>query len=630
MKSILSHPVIRKDKTVRYAAVLLWLAIVTGLIPLQRIEAAPQVVLWDTASPLSETLNLEDRPRWKAVPHELLALESDPPKASSDPGYYGREYAFKGDAIVECRSLAVAFSSLKGRVLVYLKDQPGPSGDASTQTAPLGRKLVEFVPSPTRNPSAAISRLEIIRNTDNEVTLQISFAAPGAPEVSSQFTLDKTGLLEIKPDGNMKAFSLLGALEYGILPSFVGDDLIFNPVDYPSANALSLPSGNLFLGLVQGEDSELVLTWPTGKQQMKLQLGPEQAGKRLIESLDFEPDGQSLYLSLLGAPGIWHREKLTPNYLEKEVTLQWKRPFPARWKTQLYEEGLKTTYTVRAAKGQIWRGVPGSYTYPVWFNGDRALYFLSKKVPPKGESLLYFLEGQETPLSVSTPVDIMKAALGRPMSNLILDFPGRKLRTHHRRGAEGVRRACTCGCTEAIQAVFEAGAEVDKKNEIQEALEDMIYFVHRHVERIDEYQRFAEGVIQLLQATSSASPELKPFLDELSQIAQRIPQEYATQKENMKSFAYVDELTRRTLALTSRKDSANLKAYMDLLKAWRDMGGAQDYVLAQCHTITRRLLQAAGYGCVTQPKAVAAADEVIRRCRQCLRNPDGYEIWANY
>jgi len=71
-------------------------------------------------------------------------------------------------------------------------------------------------------------------------------------------------------------------------------------------------------------------------------------------------------------------------------------------------------------------------------------------------------------------------------------------------------------------------------------------------------------------------------------------------------------------------------AYMELLKAWRAMGGAQDYVVASCHTITRKLFQEAGYACVDDPKAVAVAHEVRARCRQALRNPDGYEIWADY
>jgi hypothetical protein len=98
----------------------------------------------------------------------------------------------------------------------------------------------------------------------------------------------------------------------------------------------------------------------------------------------------------------------------------------------------------------------------------------------------------------------------------------------------------------------------------------------------------------------------------------------------MKSLGHAAELARQTLALAARKEPNNLKAYMELLKAWRDMGGAQDYVLAQCHTITRKLCQTAGYGGVHQPEAAALAAEIRTSCKQCLRNADGYEIWADY
>ena len=98
----------------------------------------------------------------------------------------------------------------------------------------------------------------------------------------------------------------------------------------------------------------------------------------------------------------------------------------------------------------------------------------------------------------------------------------------------------------------------------------------------------------------------------------------------MKSPEHASELTRQTMALTVTKATNNLTAYLELLKAWRAMGGAQDYLVAQCHTITRRLFQEAGYGCVSQAKAAAVAQEIRARCRQVLRNPDGYEIWADY
>jgi hypothetical protein len=295
------------------------------------------------------------------------------------------------------------------------------------------------------------------------------------------------------------------------------------------------------------------------------------------------------------------------------------------------EEGtVRTTYPLRETPGQIWRGVAGMYPYPVWFHDDNAVYHLGKKVQPKGESLIYCVERRDTPASITMPVDILKATLGRPACDSILDLPGRKLRTHHRRGAEGVRRACTCGCTEALQAVFDARQEVEKKDYVAGAIGDMVYFVTRHMERLNEYLAFANDMTAYLRSARTSAPELKLFLDNLEPLAQRIPQEYKVQQQNIKSLAYADELVRKTTALTAKENPGNLAAYEKLGEAWRAMGGAQDGLLAECHITVRKLFQEAGYGCVNLSKAVEVAQEVRRRCRQCLRNPDGYEIWPEY
>ena len=623
----------KSERLLQRAALLVLLLTIAGWPVIQRVEAATNVVVWDTHAHFAGTVDVADKAGWKPVPTELLLLEANPPKAASDPGYYGRDYAFKGDAVVENRNLVAVFWSAKGRVVIYSKANATPPDGASQESNSLSKKILEFVPLQTKTQPVNISHCEILRNEGDEVALEVFFSSKGTAEVSALFVFGKTEIVEIKPAANMKGISLLSSIEHAVVPSFIGDDLIFGAAEYAlanPANVLFLPAENLLIGLLKGGADELVMTWPKGKRRVSVQLSSAQAEKRLIESIDFDNDGQSLYLAALSAPGIWHNETLSPSYLEKDVTIKWKRPFAAKWKTQLYEGEVKTTFAFRESAGEIWRGVPGSYNYPVWFKGDEALYHLSKKVPPKGESLIYFLEGQDTPLSVSTPVDILKATLGRQTSDSILDIAGRKLRTHHRRGGNGVRRACTCGCTDVIQAVFEKGDEVARKEEIADALGDMNYFVEHHVARIEEYRRFADDMIKFLQAKGNSSPELKTYADSLQEIAQQIPQEYNVQKENMRSPEHADELTRMTLALTSKQDPNNLKAFKELLKAWRAMGGAQDYVLAQCHTITRKLCQEAGYGCVAQPKAVVLAEEVRARCRQILRNPDGYEIWADY
>jgi hypothetical protein len=602
----------------------------TAILP---CEAGSNVLLWDTGSRFTSANELEARVEWKAVPSELFNLEADPPKAASDPGYYGREYAFRGDLVVENHRLAAVFWSAKGRVVLYAKAQ---ATEASSTSEPiqakkgLGKALLEFAPLQSKSPAAKISRCEVLRNAGDEAIIQAFFSSPGAAEESAVFSFGKAELVEIKPSSNMKQVRLFSPIEYAVVPAFIGDDLLLRPADYPAADILSVPADNVLIGLLKGEDSELVMTWPKGKQSTKLRLTKDSAGQRIVESLEFEPDGQSFYLAALTAPGLWHREELKPAYLEKDVALSWPKPFAAKWKTQLPEADVKTTFTFREAKGQIWRGVPGSYNYPAWFDGDKAFLHLSKKVPPKGEALIYFLEGQGTPWTISTPVDIVKATLGRQQSEAILDSTGRKLRTHHRRGGDGVHRACTCGCTEAIQAIFEAGHEMTKKDQVKAALEDMIFFVECHVERINEYQRFAADTLKFLRTQAAATPDLKGYLESLEQTLQQIPEECSVQKENMKSPEYVTELTRKTMALTASRNTNNLAAYMELLKAWRAMGGAQDYVVAQCHTLTRKLFQQAGYNCVNDEKAIPVAREVRARCRQILRQPDGYEIWADY
>jgi len=150
------------------------------------------------------------------------------------------------------------------------------------------------------------------------------------------------------------------------------------------------------------------------------------------------------------------------------------------------------------------------------------------------------------------------------------------------------------------------------------------------MERIKEYQDFAGNMIEFLKLTRKSIPDLKPFLDRMESIVQEIIQEYDRQKGNIKTLKYADELSSKTKALTRKKASRNLSTYVDLSKKWREMGGAQDNLLTQCHTLTRKLLQEAGYGCVNQAKAVEIAKQIRIRCRRCLRNPDGYEIWSDY
>src|ERR1051325_3418234 len=151
----------RSESFLRKMMLLGLLAISAGL---QRTAAAANVMVWDTGSRFADTIDAENRAGWKAVPSELFAFEAEPAKAASDPGYYGREYAFKGDAVVENQRFAAVFWSAKGRVVLYSRPDAAPPGSDSTGKAVRPNKLLEFVPLQSKTLSGKISRCEILRN----------------------------------------------------------------------------------------------------------------------------------------------------------------------------------------------------------------------------------------------------------------------------------------------------------------------------------------------------------------------------------------------------------------------------------------------------------------------------------
>jgi hypothetical protein len=580
-------------------------------VELVRKEGAKKIAnirIWDTLSPF---LSLQDRTDWKIVPAGQATHES-PLKS-------------QGDVILENEYLTVAFCSESGKVIVYSKS---------------GEKRAELTPLQLKGQAGSITSCKILRNTDDEATVEVHFSAEEMREsLSAVFSFSKKQIIEVKPSENMKGVSLLSPIEFAIVPSFISDDLVFDPRNYPSTETLYIPSEHLFLGLPEGEGSMLIITWPKGKQDMRQRnlksqvscLKSKEGDGRFFESVDFENDGKSVYLAILDAPGIWHKEELRASYLEKDVPIDWKRPFPAKWITQLYEDGVRTEYTFKESEskeGGYWRAGIGWFTYPVWFKGENAFYHLSKKIPPKGESLIYCLERKGTPISISTPADIMKQTLDNQTYESIIDSEGRRNRSLYR--PDCVIGGATCGVTDRLKPIFEAGEEVEKKEYIKGGTEDMIYFLTEERQRAEEYQDFAHEMMEFLALTKEDKPELKPFLDRIEDIAREIIAAYEHEKENIKEIEYAEKLAKETQALTQRENPDNFAAFMKLKGEWTGMGGAVDDLNRKLHTLTRKLFQEAGYSCVGQRETVEIAEEIRRRTMKCLRRPGNYEIWSNY
>src|SRR5262249_12382046 len=152
-------------------------------------------------------------------------------------------YLFKGDAVVENDKVVVLFWSAKGQAVIYSK--PGAATQTSdSEKAPLGTAIAVLTPLGVDATSANIKHVELIRNAADRVVLQLTFATKAEAESSAEFSFDPSEIIEAKPAAAMKGMTIRAALAYGIAPSFIGDDLIFAPADYPSAKQLAIPADN--------------------------------------------------------------------------------------------------------------------------------------------------------------------------------------------------------------------------------------------------------------------------------------------------------------------------------------------------------------------------------------------------
>jgi len=564
----------------------LWLDDVK-LIKKAEIIKATDIKIWDTVSPIQDSrFKIQDKTDWKLLPAKTSVLQ--------------------GDVALENEYLIVAFYSKIGKVVVYSK---------------LGQKMAEIVPIQLKDKEINLTDCKILENTGDKAIVEAHFSTKET-NLPVTFSFSKKQIIEIKSDKS--GMSISSPIDYAIVPSFISDDLIFDPKDYPSKKTFYLPSENLFLGLLSGKDSMLFITSPD-EQEIRFILDKNQA----FQSIEVE--NKNIYLSLLEAPGIWHKEQLNPIYLESDIVIHWKRPFPAKWITQLYEDGVKTTYYFKESEPKddgFWRASVGWYKYPAWFQGEKAFFHLSKKVPPKGDAIVYFLERRGTPVSISTPVDIIKETLDPQTYNRILDPAGRRNRSLTR--PDCTIDTATCAVTNGIMHVFEAGDEVKKSEYIKGGTEDMIYFLGRENDRAMEYQDFANDMIKFLNETKKNKPEQAPFLDKMEDIAKELIAAYENQKENLKDLDYARKLADETIALTQQKSPDNLTVFKKLKEEWTGMGGSVDDLNRVLHSTTRKLFQEAGYGCVDQPETVIIAEEIRKMAIKCLRNPGSYEIWSEY
>ena len=222
-------------------------------------QGAAATRIWDTMSPTPKENVLASRSGWKVVPTES---EKWGGPDYYNPEYYGMRYSFTGDAAVENEHLVAVFSSREGRARIFSK-------------ADQAAEKVEVVPLELKAEAARITRVDVLQNSGDEAALQVVFSGEETSKsLSAVFSFGKKRIVEVRPVENVNGISLISPIRHGVVPDFIADDLIFDVQEYPSLKALHIPSANLLVGLLEGKDDMLAVTWPAGKQRVLIFVYP--------------------------------------------------------------------------------------------------------------------------------------------------------------------------------------------------------------------------------------------------------------------------------------------------------------------------------------------------------------------
>jgi len=396
--------------------------------------------------------------------------------------------------------------------------------------------------------------------------------------------------------------------------------------------------------------------------------------------------GRSVYVAVLEHAGLWHDEAVADWTGYKPTVIEWKRSFDAKWRaTFIVAEGKETKdWHTRSQsfyfkgpvkpggkpwwsrKGnenepRIWQEALSFMIYPCWFHGDATRLCLyadgaerrqsdktnkqeqrkAQKARKEGKEyepklvyppniyervLIYPIDRLAgTPVSVYTPVDIMRDTLGQGPCEYVLDLEGVKPRPHG--GKREILEAATCPLWDKHVFPLSRKAkggnlnEEDKKHLIQ-ALEDMRTFVHAVHDRLREYKKWGGETAAFVKAEGGRSAALKPLADKVMKHLDALNGDVGRLKfEGPNTEGFWDKRLGELIA------QVEADKYDEVGQAGkiRNLGNYQDQMVARCRRYVKGARQEAALADLADPEVRAFAEKLRAMTHQMLRNRHGKE-----
>jgi hypothetical protein len=573
---------------------------------------------------------------------------------------------------------------------------PGQPGVAVYLRSDLASKRMELaILGEGASHSEAIGEASIV-DSDSARILRVT-----AGSASAEFSLGLEGLVKINPGAHAASVEVRTSARYAVLPDFFADDVVFDPVNL-AMPSLSIPAENFLLQFLEGGNTIVMCDWPgrlkqarkgaanpSGKEeqqgsepQVDLVFSGEGAARR-VAAARIEFQGQPVYAGILERKGIWHDQDASALPTYKPATIDWKRPFEARWRgdfivapgrrladwptrnqsfdfkntanAQSGSDPLDARFTAATSsarsanwekngvtwweKGdadapEIWQeSLASFFIYPAVLKGDEVRLCLyadkgKRKAPHVYQHVIIYPLGRvrETPLDVFTPIDLMRETLGQGPCEYILDIAG--INPRKPGGDRATLAYATCGLWDShIRPIAE-----HLKKKPDGSYEPLDEKTKTHlIQALEDMWYFVHAIHDRLREYKKWGADMDAFC----------------RQESSRSAA-IKLIADQTLAQLDRLNSdiarhkfegpgseawwkervpeliqmvkADNYAEVSSIATIRKLGNDQDERVSRCRQYVKAMLQEITFQDTSDAGARAFAAEVRNRCRQMLRN----------
>ena len=509
----------------------------------------------------------------------------------------------------------------------------------------LGPKLAPVAVAGER--AQKIKSLRVIEAAPSKAVVEMEAATASGHAIVTRFIVRRNqALVEVQPGENLGSVALEAQSRYAVLPDIFGGDLLIS-AEHAPADKLRFPSERVMAQLLDGGHAILACAWRSDAQAVKLSAHGAGA-ERQFTSTDIQCDAEKhlgLWLTVLAATNIWHRQPIASLDPVKDLKADWKIPFRALWRADYQRtDGLIDSWKCIIKKSEkafegfgvspknksrtVWTSTRGTFAYPVCVDGDNVCLRNTKfdglpeaKYAPDGHVILYpFRRITGSPDNATGVFDVLTDALANTPEAALFD--GLQVKRVPRD-----QYPATCAVTAEYEKIFADNAERAKKAELLKRLDDMDHFCIGIRSRMDEYLAWAKQTHEFCAREKTAHPQLGTLVDELDGIVGKFDGVYAKLKLDERTPAAARAISDKVRKLIESDEAKKDEKANQLGRETRTIGGSQDESIGRFRTLTRELRQRAGQRMLmaTDDAAFEFAKAMRARTLEVLQCAFGHE-----